>query len=83
MAAGSFPDVIVIPNQSIWGGLCQGLEEQLKPFEENVPGAWRVREELEACGRGGRVHGVKIQRSLGVEDFDYPGNPAIAHAASA
>src|SRR4029453_17186303 len=58
------PDVIVIPNQSIWGGLCQGLQEQLKPFEENVRGVWRVREQLETWSRWSSPW-RKMQRSLG------------------
>lgn len=70
------PDVIVIPNQrrpTIWDGFCKGLQEQLKPLEENVPGVWRMREQVEAWSSPWR----KIQRSLGVEDFDYPGTQQL------
>ena len=66
------PDVVVVPNQrqpSIWGGFCRGLQEQLKLFEENMRGVWRVRGQLEAWSSPWR----KMRRALGVEDFDYPG----------
>ena len=70
------PDVIAIPNQrsvNIWDGFCLGLQKRLKPFEENVPGVWRVREQLDAWSRPWR----KMQRSLGVEDFDFPGTQQL------
>jgi len=66
------PNVFVIPNQrrpTIWGGFCKGLQEQLIPFEENVPGLWRICRGLEAWSNPWH----KVQRLFGLEDFNYPG----------
>ena len=70
------PNVFVIPNQrrpTIWGGFCKGLQEQLRPFEENMPGVWRMQEWLTAWSSPWR----KMQRSLGVEDLHYPGTQQL------
>ena len=70
------PDVIVIPNEkrpNTWGRLCKGLARQLKPLEENVPGVWRMCAQLEAWSSPWR----KMQRSLGMEDFNYPGTQQL------
>jgi glycosyltransferase involved in cell wall biosynthesis len=70
------PNVFVIPNQrrpTIWGGFCKGLQEQLKPFEESVPGLWRMREWLTDWSNPW----YKAQHSLGLEDYSYPGTRQI------
>ena len=66
------PDVIVIPNQkrqNVWGRFCGGVQEWLRPFDENVPGLWRMRKWLTAWSSPWH----KMQCSLGIEDFNYPG----------
>lgn len=70
------PDVIVIPNQrqpSVSGNLCEAFQEQLKPFEKIVPGMERMRKQLDAWSSPWR----KIQQSLGVENFNYPGTQRL------
>lgn len=70
------PDVLVIPNQqrrNVWCRLCQGVQERLKPYQEDVQGVWRVREWLQTWSSP--LHHVK--RSLGIEDFDYPGTQQL------
>jgi len=67
------PDVLVIPNQqrrpNFWGRLSKGMQERLNPFEEHVPGIWRVRKWLAAWSSPWH----HLQHSLGMEDFNYPG----------
>ena len=66
------PDVLVIRNQerrNFWEASCQALDKQLEPFEERVPAVWRMRAQLKFWANPWR----KLQCSLGVEDFNYPG----------
>ena len=66
------PDVIPIPNErrkTLWCRFSGTLLERLRPIEEHVPDVWRMREWLEPWLNPWQ----KIQRSMGLEDFDYPG----------
>ncbi|MBU6482633.1 MAG: glycosyltransferase [Nitrospirae bacterium] len=66
------PDVIVIPNQrrqNLWGRFCRRVEGWLRTFEKSIPGLWRMRGPL----AGWSSPWQKVQRSLGLEDFNYAG----------
>lgn len=66
------PDVLLIPNNrrsNLWKCLCEHVQERLQPFEESMRGVWRMREWLRTWSNPW----VQVQRSLGMEEFDFPG----------
>ena len=66
------PDVILIPNQrrkTLWSRVSETSLDRLKAFEEHVAGFSRMRQWLEPWSNPW----LKIQRLMGLEDFDFPG----------
>ncbi len=69
----SDPDVFRIPNErkeTLWFRLSNAGQKELESFEQRLPGVWRLRQCLRTWSRPWHA----VQRSLGMEDFDYPGS---------